>query len=59
MKRRFFSEGWKDSRKESRRPRRLSRLIPVLLMLIGLATVIVVAARYLIVPLLVGLGGNP
>lgn len=58
MKRRYFSEGWKDSWKESRRPRRPVRIIPVLLMLIGLATVIVAVARYLIVPLLVWLGGN-
>ena len=58
MKRRF-SEGWKDSWEENRRPRRRFRLIPTLLMLIGAATVIVAAARYLVVPLLVWLGGTP
>lgn len=59
MKGRYFSEGWKKSWEKSERPRRRFRLLPVLLMAIGAATVIVLAARYLIVPLLVWLGGNP
>lgn len=41
------------------RPRRRLRLIPLLLMFIGAAAVFVLAARYLIVPLLVYLGGTP
>lgn len=55
---RYFAEGWKDSWKESPRPRWRFRLIRWLLMLIGAATVTIAAARYVVVPLLVWLGGK-
>lgn len=58
---RHFANGWKRSReKREAKPRRgrRVRLIPLLLMLIGAATVLVAAMRYLIVPLLVFLGGR-
>ena len=57
---RYFAKGWKESWEEKgkrSRPRRV-RLIPFLLMVIGAVTVLVFAMRYLIVPLLVYLGGR-
>ena len=59
MGRRYFKEGWKHSwSKQGTHPKRRIRIIPLLLMIIGAATVLVLAAKYLIVPLLVYLGGN-
>ena len=57
---RYFAKGWKKSWEPERKPRRRRRvrLLPLLLMVIGAATVLVVALRYLIVPLLVYLGGR-
>lgn len=55
IRRHFFR---RKPREQARRPRRRIRLIPLLLMIVGAATVFVLAARYLIVPLLVYLGGG-
>lgn len=41
------------------RPRRRVRLLPLLLMIVGAATLLVLALRYAVVPLLVYLGGTP
>ena len=56
---RYFAKGWKESWEEKpRKPRRKRpRLLSLLLMLIGAATVLFLALRFLIVPLLVFLGG--
>lgn len=56
--RRYFSDDWRQRWNEKPRPRRRIRLIPLLLMIIGAGTVLVAAARYVIVPLLVWLGGS-
>lgn len=58
MSRRHFFKKKPHDRSGEHRPRRRVRLIPLLLMVIGAATVFVLAARYAIVPLLVYLGGN-
>lgn len=58
MNRRHFFRRKPHDRAGEPRPRRRIRLIPLLLMVIGAATVFVLAARYVIVPLLVYLGGN-
>lgn len=55
MNRRFAPEG--SAGRRSAPSRRRIRLIPLLLELIGAVTVLVMAARYLVVPLLVYLGG--
>ena len=55
MKRRHFFRRMPNE--QDRRSRRRIRLVPLLLMIVGAATVFVLAARYLIVPLLVYLGG--
>lgn len=47
---------WKEER--DARPRRRIRLFRLLLMVVGAATLIVIAARYVVVPLLVYLGGR-
>ena len=57
MSRRFFHRK-PHERVQKPRPRRRIRLIPLLLMLIGAATIFVLAARYVFVPLLVYLGGG-
>ena len=56
---RYFAKDWKKSREDKpRKPRRRRPpLFSLLLMLIGAATVLFLALRYLIVPLLVFLGG--
>ena len=54
---RYFAKGWKKSWEDKPRRKRRVRLIPLLLMVIGALTVLVAAARYAIVPLLVWLGG--
>ena len=56
---RYFAKDWKRSWEEKpRKPRRKRpRLLSLLLMLIGAVTVLFLALRYLIVPLLVFLGG--
>lgn len=55
---RYFAKGRHQWQEEKPRGRRRVRLIPLLLMLIGAVTVLVAALRYLIVPLLVYLGGR-
>ena len=57
MSRRYFADDWKESWFDERHPRRRVRLLPLLLMAIGAVTVFVLAARYVVVPLLVYLGG--
>lgn len=54
---RYFAKGWKKGREGKPRRKRRVRLIPLLLMIVGAITVLVAAFRYLIVPLLVFLGG--
>ena len=58
---RYFAKGWKKSWEEkNHKPRRKRRpkLIPFLLMVIGAVTVLALVFRFLIVPLLVFLGGK-
>lgn len=56
MSRRYFSNDWKQS--WSKRPRRKRiRVLPLILMIFGAMALLVLAARYAIVPLLVYLGG--
>ena len=54
---RYFAKGWKRSWEDKPRRKRRVRLIPLLLMMVGAITVLFLALRYLIVPLLVFLGG--
>lgn len=56
---RYFAKGRPKSRNDKpRRRRRRIRLIPFVFMIVGMATVLVAAFRYLIVLLLVYLGGR-
>lgn len=58
MGRRYFTDDWKrDWDDERPRRRKRFRLLPMLLMIIGACTVFVLVARYVVVPLLVYLGG--
>ena len=57
MSRRYFDDDWKQSWTKKPRRKRRVRLLPTLLMIVGAVTLLVLAARYVIVPLLVQLGG--
>lgn len=56
--RRLFRNNPHEPPVPHRREKKRVRLLPVLLMIIGAATVFVMAARYVIVPLLVWAGGQ-